>query len=148
MPHQVRELHAGHLKRAVADNRHTRAIGPGDVDAERRRHGEAHRRVVGRADELGLAAGGELGRAEQRVADVGDHDRAIVELLVEPVDQPRDGDAVVRPQRERLLPEFGRRGRRRVLGPRAPGGERPHEIGQLHVVVVVVAARGSSSLVT
>ena len=76
----------------------TTRIGPGDVDAERRRHGEAHRRVVGRADELGFAVRGELGRAEQRVADVGDHDGAVFELLVEPVHQPRDGDLVVRPR--------------------------------------------------
>ena len=85
VPHEGRELHAGHLERAVADDRHDARVGPGDVDAERRRHGEAHRRVVGRAEELGLAVRGQLGRAEQRVADVGDDDRAVVELLVEPV---------------------------------------------------------------
>ena len=76
VPHEVRELHARHLKRAVADDRHDPRTRPGHVHAQRRRHGKAHRRVVGRAEELGPAAGRELGRREQRVADVGDHDRA------------------------------------------------------------------------
>ena len=37
VPHEIREFHAGHLKRAVADDGHDASCRPGHVDAERRR---------------------------------------------------------------------------------------------------------------
>ena len=76
--------------------------------------GKAHRRVIGRREKLGAVVRGELGRREQGVAHVGDHDRAVVELLVQPPDEPRDRDGRVRLERERLAVPL--RGRRR-LGP-------------------------------
>src|SRR5882724_11067092 len=83
LSHQIREFHAGHLKSAVADDCDDAGLGPGHVDAERRRYGETHRGIVGWAEEFRLAVGRELGRSEHCVADFGDYHGAIVQLLVE-----------------------------------------------------------------
>jgi len=52
---------------AVADKDQRAQPGIGELGADTRRHREAHRGVVGRAEELGAFANEQIGRAEQRV---------------------------------------------------------------------------------
>ena len=86
-----RELHAGHLERTVAHDDQDPRIGVGHAGSDRRRNAEAHRRVIGRAEELGVPVHLEVGRAEEGIADVGDdrHVGLFGQDLVEPGEQVR-----------------------------------------------------------
>ena len=59
-----RELHPRHLERAVADDDERPEAGVGDARPDRRRDGEAHRGVIGGADEFGVPAHRHVGRAD------------------------------------------------------------------------------------
>ena len=83
-----RKFHAGHLEGAVAHQHDRPQLGPGDHHAQRRRHGKAHRRVIGRADELGLPVDHQVAGGEQGVARVGDDHHRLVQRLVQPGDEP------------------------------------------------------------
>ena len=111
-----------------------RDLGVGHARPDRRRHAEAHRRVVGRAEELGVPVHLQVGRAEERIADVGDHGHVGVlgEHLVEPGEEP--GEVTASPGvdaagvGERVRPRRDRRPRRpsslRSIRPRMKSSSR------------------------
>ena len=134
-----RQFHAGHLERPVAHQHDRPQVGPGDHRAQRRRHGKAHRRVVGRADELRLPVDHQLAGGEQGVARIGNHHHRLVQRLVQPGDQPPDGDRIVGPELERLVGRLRPRRQRPRRRLQAGGGQPVDEIAQQHVVEVVVA---------
>ena len=53
---------------------------------------KAHRRVIGRRDEFGPFAHHQFGGRKQRIANVGNHDRLIVQHFVQPGGQPPNRD--------------------------------------------------------
>ena len=105
-----RQFHAGHLKGPVAHQHHRPQLGPGDHRPQGRRHGKAHRRVICRADELGLAVDHQFAGGEQGVARIGDHHHRLVQRLVQPGDEPADRDRIVGPELERLVGRLSGRG--------------------------------------
>ena len=72
-------------------------VGVGHAGPDRGRHAEPHRRVVGRAEELGVPVHLQVGRAEERIADVGDHGHVGVlgEHPVEPAEEQGRGQLLV-----------------------------------------------------
>ena len=133
------KLHARHLKGAVADERHHLQLGAGHLGAERRWHGESHRGVVGGRDVFRLTADHQFARCEERIAHVGDDDRAVVERLIEPANEPPRGDRRI--GLEHVRPTGRGRSWRQL--PRRPAGlgrnQRPDEVAQQHVIKIMVA---------
>ena len=127
-------------KRPVADQHDRPQFGPGDHHAQRRRHGEAHRRVIRRAEELRLPMDHQVAGGEQRIARVGDHHDRVVQGQVQPA---RSAGQMVICSAGRSWKADRRGGKRRRQRPRRrlqPGGDQPvDEVGQLHAVVMVVA---------
>ena len=107
VPRQRRQLEAGHLEGAVADHHDRPEVRPRHLRAERGGDGEAHRRVVGGAQELRALMDRQVGRAEEAVADVADDDGARVEEAVQSLEEAPHGDGCLRAgaeSGERTLP--------------------------------------------
>ena len=66
-----------------------RSFGCRRLHAERGRHGEAERAVVGRPEEMGAVVDVEILGAEERVARVGDDDHVVLEERVDLAEQRR-----------------------------------------------------------
>ncbi len=66
-------------------------LGIGHAGPDGGGHAETHRRVIGGAQEFGVALHLEVGRPEQRVADVGNHGhiRDFAHELIEPAEEER-----------------------------------------------------------
>ena len=81
----------------------------------------------------------QFARGEQGVARIGDHHHRRVQRLVQPGDEPADGDRLVRPELEGLVGGLGPRRERPRRRLQAGVGQPLDEIAQQHAVVVVVA---------
>ena len=90
------DLHAAHGKRTVADDDVDRLLAIGELGADRRRHGIAHRVEVGRQDyAFDRVNRKQLGGQERVIAVVEHGDRLIGRLLAQLVEEPRRIDFAV-----------------------------------------------------
>ena len=118
------ELHAAHLERAVADEHDRAEPRQGRGDAEHRRHGKPERAVVGRPEEADAVLDMEIGRAEQRVAGIGDHDVVLLEERVDLGEERLDPHRRIRPAPPERDGWRARRERRRASASRGRRGPR------------------------
>ena len=79
-PNEGGDFHAGHLKRAVADDHIRPEVGPPESDTDARRNCETHRHVLGGGNEFRLLFAANPYRAEYCIANVSHHAAMLVEV--------------------------------------------------------------------
>jgi hypothetical protein len=107
IPRDGGQFHAGHLKSAIAHQHQGTQLGIGHLRADRRRHGKTHRRVISRAEKFRAMPDEQVGRAEQRIADVADDDDVGRQERVQPFEQSFDGQLAVAVAELKLVDRLG-----------------------------------------